>query len=177
VKEFLKNLKINEDSLTNLLSAVVFVLVAILLIGYFKSVNRQQISSINTEVTAEQKAAMTVEEVVGQGLPTEYTVKKGDNLWKIAEKAYGTGFDWTEVYEANKGVVKDPDLLVVGTKITLPAIEYQEVSHTVIKGDNLWKIAQNVCGNGYLWPKIATDNNLQNPRVIEPGWKLTVRCK
>ena len=87
MKEFLKNLKINEDSLTNLLSAVVFVLVAILLIGYFKSVNRQQISSINTEVTAEQKAAMTVEEVVGQGLPTEYTVKKGDNLWKIAEKA------------------------------------------------------------------------------------------
>jgi nucleoid-associated protein YgaU len=177
VKDFLKNLKLNEDRLTNLLTAVVMVLVAILLVGYFRSVNRPTTSSANTEISEEKKAAMTVEEAISSGFPSEYTIKKGDTLWKIADKAYGTGFEWVEIFQANKETLKNPNHLVVGSKITLPVVEYQEVSHTVAKGENLWKIAQVECGNGYLWTKIATDNQIQTPRVIEPGWKLSIRCK
>lgn len=36
-----------------------------------------------------------------------YTVKKGDNLWKIARKFYGgSGFQWEKIYNANKAVIE-----------------------------------------------------------------------
>lgn len=47
-----------------------------------------------------------------------YTVKKGDNLWKIAEGAYGDGFGWTKISSANK--IKNPSIIEVGQKLTIP---------------------------------------------------------
>ena len=36
-----------------------------------------------------------------------YTVKSGDNLWKIARKFYGgSGSTWTKIYSANKSVIE-----------------------------------------------------------------------
>ncbi|MBN3037940.1 MAG: OmpA family protein [Candidatus Omnitrophica bacterium] len=50
----------------------------------------------------------------------EYTVKKGDSLWKIAEKEYGGGHRWKYLYELNKDTIKDPDNLKPGEKILIP---------------------------------------------------------
>jgi len=49
-----------------------------------------------------------------------YTVKKGDTLQKISQKFYGTTKKWRQIYEANRKVLKDPDKLTVGTKLTIP---------------------------------------------------------
>ena len=50
-----------------------------------------------------------------------YTVKKGDNLWKIARQFYGgSGSDWTKIYNANKDKIKDPSLIYVGQVLTIP---------------------------------------------------------
>ena len=35
-----------------------------------------------------------------------YTVKSGDNLWKIAKKVYGLGSDWQKIYKNNKEVIE-----------------------------------------------------------------------
>jgi hypothetical protein len=43
-----------------------------------------------------------------------HEVKKGDTLWKIAEKYYGDGALYTKIFEANKDTVKDPNLIRVG---------------------------------------------------------------
>jgi nucleoid-associated protein YgaU len=180
VKDFLKNLKLNENTISNVLTVLVFVLVGVLIYNYFRSVNqvnREQTSSTTTEMEEQQKAQMTVPEVVSQGLPAEYTVKQGDSLWKISQQAYGTGYEWQKVYEANKAVVSDPNLLEIGTKITLPDLGVEKTEHTVIKGDNLWNISQSICGDGFLYSRIAVDNNLANPRIIIPGQKLTIVCK
>ena len=32
----------------------------------------------------------------------QYTVMPGDSLWTIAEKVYGSGFDWTKIRDANE---------------------------------------------------------------------------
>ena len=48
----------------------------------------------------------------------EYTVKAGDNLSKIASK-YGIG--WKDIFEANKDVIKNPDLIQPGWKLKIPA--------------------------------------------------------
>ncbi len=166
--------------MSNVLTALIFILVGVLIFNYFRSVNKVdkgQTSSLSTEQIAEQKKQMTVEEVVKEGLPSEYTVKKGDNLWKIAKAAYGSGYEWSKVYEANKTVITNPNLLEVDTKITLPQLEIKKIEHTVVKGDNLWNIAQTNCGNGFMWKIIATDNNIVNPSVIVPGLKLTIICR
>ena len=180
MKDFLKNLKLSEKTVSNVLTALVFVLVGVLLFNYFKSVNkadREQTTSAATEADEIKKAAMTVEEVVEAGLPAEYTVKETDSLWKIAQKAYGDGYAWGEIYAANKEAIKNPDVLWVGTKLTLPKIEEKQVEYTVVKGDNLWNIATSICHNGFLWSKIATDNQVADPQVIEPGLKLTISCR
>ena len=49
-----------------------------------------------------------------------YTVKRGDNLWNIAKKYYGKGSLWTKIYNANKGKIKNPNLIYPGQKFTIP---------------------------------------------------------
>lgn len=50
----------------------------------------------------------------------EYTVKKGDTLWKIAQEEYGGGHRWKYLYELNKDKIKDPHKLRPGQKIIIP---------------------------------------------------------
>lgn len=50
-----------------------------------------------------------------------YTVVKGDCLWKIAQKFYGAGAQYTKIYEANKGVIgSNPNLIYPGQVFTIP---------------------------------------------------------
>lgn len=49
-----------------------------------------------------------------------YEIKKGDSLWKIAKEFYGNGNDYPKIFEANKEVIKDPDLIFPGQKIRIP---------------------------------------------------------
>ena len=50
-----------------------------------------------------------------------YTVKRGDTLWAIAKKYYGNGAQYTKIYNANKGLMKNPNLIQVGWTLTIPA--------------------------------------------------------
>ena len=47
----------------------------------------------------------------------EYEVVKGDNLSKIGKRF---GVSWKEIYEANKTLIKDPDLIQPGWKLKIP---------------------------------------------------------
>ena len=57
--------------------------------------------------------------------PAFYTVKKGDNLWKIAEAQYGKGkgAKYTVIFEANRPMLKDPDLIYPGQVLRIPELE------------------------------------------------------
>jgi len=50
----------------------------------------------------------------------EYTIKKGDTLWKIAEHELGKGHRWKYIYELNRDVIKNPNRLRAGRKILIP---------------------------------------------------------
>ena len=49
-----------------------------------------------------------------------YTVKKGDCLWNIAKKYYGNVAQYTKIYNANKGKIKNPNLIYPGQVLTIP---------------------------------------------------------
>lgn len=51
---------------------------------------------------------------------SEYTVVKGDTLWKIAVRAYADGYQWTKIWEANKTKITDSNLIETGMVIVIP---------------------------------------------------------
>ncbi len=57
-------------------------------------------------------------EVVAGGEMQEYVVKSGDSLSKIGA---AFGVKWKEIFEANKDIIKNPDLIQPGWKLKIPA--------------------------------------------------------
>lgn len=50
-----------------------------------------------------------------------YTVALEDSLWKIAQKVYGAGAEYTKIYEANKKTIgSDPNAICPGQVLTIP---------------------------------------------------------
>jgi nucleoid-associated protein YgaU len=49
-----------------------------------------------------------------------YTVKSGDSLSKIAKALLGDGNKWPKIFEANKEVIKNPDLIYPGQQLRIP---------------------------------------------------------
>ena len=49
-----------------------------------------------------------------------YIIQKGDNLSKIAKHYYGDPNKYPRIFEANREVIKDADLIFPGQKIRIP---------------------------------------------------------
>lgn len=49
-----------------------------------------------------------------------YTVVKGDCLWKIAKRFYGSGAQFTKIYNANRDKIKNQDLIFPGQVLIIP---------------------------------------------------------
>ncbi len=64
-------------------------------------------------------------EAPDQKEPTLYTVEKGDSLWKIAEAQYGKGkgSKYNVIFEANKPMLTDPDLIYPGQVLRIPPLD------------------------------------------------------
>lgn len=51
-----------------------------------------------------------------------YTIKKGDTLSKIAKTYYGNAMKYPVIFEANREVIKNPDLIYPGQVIRIPKL-------------------------------------------------------
>jgi len=71
----------------------------------------RKITVIEQEVT---EAVITIES-------DSYTTVAGDHLWGIAVRAYGDGYAWTQIYEANKEAIgANPGLIAKGMILSIP---------------------------------------------------------
>jgi nucleoid-associated protein YgaU len=52
-----------------------------------------------------------------------YTVKKGDYLSKIAREVYGNANKYNIIFEANKPMLKDPNLIYPGQVLVIPPLD------------------------------------------------------
>lgn len=76
------------------LGALVIVIVGILVVNYFK--DRQGSTLPEALQTTNPVASLKAE--AGKS----HTVKTGETLWSIAQDAYGSGYNWVDIYKENK---------------------------------------------------------------------------
>lgn len=118
-----------------------------------------------------------------------YAVVPGDTLSAIAQRFYGDASYWTLIYEANLGLIANPNLIYPGQVFTIPSASSLTPGsqtgrgltlanpYTVRAGDSLWSIAQAIYGNPYRWVDIYNANlNLigADPGLIYAGTVLTI---
>ncbi len=167
LKKTLKQIKLNEESISMVLGAIVIVIVGILVVNYFKDKNIGSISNNATQTSVK-----------------EHVVVKGETLWSIAEDSFGSGYNWVDIKSSN-GL--KTETIAVGQKLTIPDVSPKQPtatktvtkittaspisgdSYTVVKGDNLWNIAVRAYGDGFKWTEIAKVNKLVNPGLIHSG--------
>ncbi|KIC00992.1 MULTISPECIES: LysM peptidoglycan-binding domain-containing protein [unclassified Flavobacterium] len=80
--------------------------------------DKEKLWAVYGKIDPDFRAADVVMNIaVAEGTTTDYTVVGGDSLSKIG-KAHGVS--WQAIYEANKDVIKNPDLIQVGWKLKIP---------------------------------------------------------
>ena len=72
--------------------------------------NAQGVGKVDEEITVAQVSDPAV----------FHTVVSGDTLWAISHKVYGDGSRYPEIFEANKPMLTNPDLIYPGQKIRIP---------------------------------------------------------
>lgn len=107
LKNTLKKVKLNESTISMLLGAVVIIVIGAFAINYFSSDDEgETIPALETqqEETSSEK----------------HVVQEGEDLWKISEKYFGTGYNWVDIAEFNN--ISDPNQISEGDEIKIPEI-------------------------------------------------------
>jgi nucleoid-associated protein YgaU len=107
-----------------------------------------------------------------KGLWDEYTVIRGDYLWKISNNQYGQGIQWYRIYSFNKDQIKDPDL-IYPEQIFKIHRENAADEYLTSPGDNLSKIAgsMEMMGDPTKWRDLYDANKDiigDDPNLIYP---------
>ena len=61
-----------------------------------------------------------VAQQIAQDQGPTVTIQPGYTLWALAENRYGSGVRYVQIYEANRGNIKDPDLIYPGQIFDIP---------------------------------------------------------
>lgn len=189
LKNFLKTIKLNENTISMVLGALVLFSLTLFTINYVR--NRAATVEYQKQAQVTEEAAQT------SALPKTHKVEKGETMWSIAEKYYKSGYNFVDIQQANK--ITNANLLAEGQELTIPDVEAKKAtvlaqgettapeqnkgdpnmqfgsapnnpiqgdSYTVVKGDHLWGIAVRAYGDGYKWVEIARNNKLKHPDLL-----------
>ncbi len=52
-----------------------------------------------------------------------HLTQHGESLWRLAKRYYDNGYLWPLLYEANHDKIKNPDFMVQGLTLTIPALQ------------------------------------------------------
>lgn len=206
IKNLLKSLRVNESLISTLLGVVVILVVGGLLYSYFKQ--QPTVSPDDFELTLPEssdavKPGEVTEGETPKGLPTTHQVEKGETLWAIAERYYGSGYNIADIVSANN--LKSPDDIEVGQELNIPeaSAKKQTVTDVIVEetdegtatptittnqaitgdtytvqgSESLWDIAVRAYGDGYQWTKIYEANKTtigRNPNKLWKDLELTI---
>lgn len=102
---------------------------------------------------------------------TVHTVKKEDNLGKIAQKYYGKESKWKKVFQANKNKIYQSYRMKIGSQLHIPAM-----TCTAQKGDALKSLSKKYYGTGSKWRQIYDANRdvIPKSKKIKAGVTLVI---
>ncbi|MDP3998958.1 MAG: LysM peptidoglycan-binding domain-containing protein, partial [bacterium] len=108
--------RLSENSLSLGLGILVVVVIGALILNYIGSRSPQKGEEIvSGEQTTEEQNQNTE-----TSLPTKHKVTQGEDLWKISERYYKSGYNWVDIAQANN--LANPDLLSVDMELTIPNV-------------------------------------------------------
>jgi len=81
--------------------------------------------NVNGISKVDDRMTVKIPEPVAPPAPEKqfYTVKKGDYLSKIAKEVYGNANKYNIIFEANKPMLKDPNLIYPGQVLVIPPLD------------------------------------------------------
>lgn len=170
------------ESYTSLvLGIIVVIAVASLLVTFSRNHNsppeapKQDTSSTSTRQS----------DIASPG--STYIVREGDDLWQIAEKAYGDGHRFTEIVKANN--IQDPNRLTAGTTLRIPDTSIvgntsptneiaQQITATVTPGATLTAVPTSAPTRMPTAMATPTPTVAQQPNTTGPpaGSRYTVKA-
>ncbi|MFH1314492.1 MAG: LysM peptidoglycan-binding domain-containing protein [Candidatus Eisenbacteria bacterium] len=138
------------------------------------------LKQVNGELGPVQADVARLEKEIAQleALPTEWTVQKGEFLYKISgyEQIYSDPVKWPRIYRANRDLIEDPHLIFPGWVLQIP--RSWPTVHTVAEGEWLAKISGywEIYGDWRQWTRIheANKDKITDPDLILPGWELNI---
>ena len=75
---------------------------------------------MDTEIRKATLSNDTEARVDNRVRPETHTVVKGDSLWDIAAKYLGSGSMYMQIFELNRDIVQNPNLIYPGQVLMLP---------------------------------------------------------
>ena len=108
----------HESTISTVLGFLVIVVVGLLVVNYFRNLDTGK--TFPTTAISEKREEQE-----------SYTVSAGDSLWKISEKVYGTGYNWTKIRDANN--IKNANDIKEGQVLTIPTIKEDELKEEGVK--------------------------------------------
>lgn len=171
LKTLLKDMKLQESTISMLLGVFVILVAGYLAIQYFANRTKPSETLPPIEVS-----------VPDSSLPTKHIVVNGESLWAIAEKYYGTGYNWIDIKEANN--LKNADQIKNGDELTIPAApprvalaqanDTYEATDTPAPEENVTEMS-----SGTPTPnnesQVASDTKEESKHVVKVGdnlWKI-----
>ncbi|PIY69530.1 hypothetical protein COY90_00145 [Candidatus Roizmanbacteria bacterium CG_4_10_14_0_8_um_filter_39_9] len=138
------------------------------------------------------KPRVRIQNNTTQTINKMHVVSEGEDLWQIAEKYYGSGYNAFDI--ATKNNLKEPYVLNKGQKLIIPRVakriptqgeitgqsaattqvKFQGNIYVVKPGEYLFQIAQDIYGDGNMMNKIIDANNIPYPYDIQEGEKLQI---
>ncbi len=120
----------------------------------------------------------------------DYTVKRGDSLWRIADQLLGDGARFPEIVELNQKELNGrPDFIVPGSVLKVPDVttdvdaDRPAEEYVVRPGDTLSDIAEAKLGDPMRYPALFESSRdtvqpdgatLTDPDLIRPGWEINI---
>lgn len=123
------------------------VIIILSLIFYFRNCYRVEVSSQKTEVDSPQSAVdsisavnnrqsadtiqqseidnrqSTIDTPLSTLSPQLVTIPEGNCLFQLAREIYGNPYFWVLIYRENQDKITDPDMLITGKELVIPALE------------------------------------------------------